>query len=526
VKGLEQIRSAARQAVAARDWRQVTACALELKHRAPREAESPFLLGLAQKATGQRQSAADLFKAALELDGSRYDAAIELAYQDILLNRHAEARDLLDRYRSRIRSNAHYLDLAAQGYSMMSMHEEAWPLYEKARRLQPQKEIFQAHLAACAVYLGKIDIARSIYQYLLTKRPDHQRNHYELAQLSRATDDRHLKQMMAVLERADPDPARNIFLYYAIGKELEDLGRWEEAFDFYKRGGDAARSRMDYDVARDVATLDKVIAVCNAAWLTDEPVEKSSSPTPVFVVGLPRTGTTLVERILSSHSKVESAGETHFMHMAVRRESGVAKGGELTPEVVEAAAARPAGVIAAAYIDAISYRLRGSPFFIEKLPENVLHLGFIAKGWPDARIVHLRRHPMDACFAMYKQSYFRFAYTLDDLAEYYLAYDRLTRHWRELLGDRVVEVQYETLVVNQEAETRRILDGLGLPFEDACVHFERNASAVATASSVQVREKAHTRSVGRWKKFAHQLEPLRERLQSEGVSFSEVRSGE
>ena len=140
-----------RQAVAARDWRRVTACALEIRQRAPREAEAPFLLGLAEKAAGQRQSAADFFRSALELDGSRYDAAIELAYQDIFLNCHAEARDLLDRYRPRIKNSARYLDLAAQGYSMMSMHEEAWPLYEKARRLQPQTEVFQAHLAACAV---------------------------------------------------------------------------------------------------------------------------------------------------------------------------------------------------------------------------------------------------------------------------------------------------------------------------------------------------------------------------------------
>jgi hypothetical protein len=170
-------------------------------------------------------------------------------------------------------------------------------------------------------------------------------------------------------------------------------------------------------------------------------------------------------------------------------------------------------------MDAVSHRLDESPFFIEKLPENVLYLGFIAKAWPNAKIVHLRRYPMDACFAMYKQSYFRFAYSLDDLGEYYMAYDRLSRHWRETLGSRMIELNYEDLVSDQEAQTRRLLDGLGLAFEEACLHFDANAAPVATASSVQVREKVHSRSVQKWKKFEAQLQPLRKKLEDGGVQL-------
>ena len=155
--------------------------------------------------------------------------------------------------------------------------------------------------------------------------------------------------------------------------------------------------------------------------------------------------------------------------------------------------------------------------FIEKLPENFLYLGFIAKAFPEARIVHLRRNPMDACFAMYKQSFFRFAYTLEDLAEYYLAYDRLHRHWSEVLGDRLIEVQYESLVANAEIETRNLLQKLGLGFEQSCLDFEQNTSASASASSVQVREKIHQRSVEKWKSFELQLAPLKVRLEEGGI---------
>lgn len=126
---------------------------------------------------------------------------------------------------------------------------------------------------------------------------------------------------------------------------------------------------------------------------------------------------------------------------------------------------------------------------------------------------------MDACFALYKQSFFRFAYSLDDLATYYLAYDRLSTHWRDTLGPRMLELNYEDLVTNQEVETRRLLDGLGLDFEATCLSFEQNAAPVATASSVQVREQVHTRSVGKWKRFKKELQPLRERLEKGGVTF-------
>ena len=126
---------------------------------------------------------------------------------------------------------------------------------------------------------------------------------------------------------------------------------------------------------------------------------------------------------------------------------------------------------------------------------------------------------MDACFAMYKQSFFRFAYTLDDIAEYYLAYDRLHRHWADVLGDRVIEVEYEELVSDQEQQTRRILESLGLEFEPACLDFHLNQAPTATASAVQVREKAHTRSVGKWRNWENQLRPLRERLENAGIEI-------
>jgi hypothetical protein len=322
-------------------------------------------------------------------------------------------------------------------------------------------------------------------------------------------------------------------MYYAIGKELEDLEEWEQSFEYYKKAGDAVTRVANYDIASDIALIDKIIEVCDAPWLeetglekagfangADKPTGDNSGKTPIFVVGLPRTGTTLTERIVSSHSQVESIGETQFLQMVLRRESGVQSIAAMTPEMIEAVAQKDMGLIARGYLDAVNYRLGEEPMFIDKLPFNFLFLGFIARAWPQARIIHLRRNPMDSCFSMYKQVFtwaYKFSYSLDGLGQYYVAYDRLRNHWRALLQDRMIEVEYESLVTDQENQTRILLEKLGLEFEPACLEFDRNEAPSATASSVQIREKVHGRSVNRWTRFARQLQPLREHLENAGI---------
>lgn len=518
---IQQLSAAARQAVQANDWRQVKTCAKAILDRSRDNAEGYFLLGLVEKAANRIEPAIKSFSRAIRSDDSRYDAAVELAAQLLRAARHGEATTLLQRYEPLLKNSPLYLDMAGTVYTNAGLPENAWPLYIKANELQPGIDMLQANLAACSVFVGKIDEAQDIYRQLLKKNPNHQRNHYELSRLARATNSEHVDAMTAVLNSTSLPPERNIYIYYAIGKELEDLERWDEAFEYYRRAGDAAKSVADYDVQTDITLIDKVIEVCNADWIVDMPsgaMPDSNEKTPVFVVGLPRTGTTLTERILTSHSMVESVGESFFMQIVIKRESRVMTTDGMNPAIVEAAAKKDIRRIGKGYMEAIEYRFGDKPFFIEKFPENFLYLGFIAKAFPDAKIVHLKRDPMDTCFAMFKQSFFRYAYSLDDLGRYYVAYHRLYEHWRELLGERMIEVEYEQLVSDQEPQTRRLLDKLGLGFEEACLNFEKNKSASNTASTVQIREKIHGRSVRRWKRFEKQLEPLRNDLENAGIS--------
>ena len=517
---LEQVSLTARNAVQAKDWARVSACAKEILKQRKNSSEGHFLMGLVEKASNRPARAIKAFSKAINVDDKRYDAAIELASQHILSNQYAEAVSLLQKYESHLSNSPRYLDMAGTLYTNVGLPDRGWPLYQKAIELQPDVDSILANLAACSVFVGEIDDAIKIYRHLLEKFPNHQRNHYELSRLVRATDTAHVEQMKEVLRSTSLSPDKNIYIYYAIGKELEDLEEWDEAFQYYQSAGDAAASIANYDVETDLHLIDKIIEVCNRDWLADgvnETPTDASEKTPVFVVGLPRTGTTLTERILSCHSKVESAGESYFMQVVLRKESGVESNESMNAAIVEATAKKNIGVIADGYLKAVAYKFGDKSMFIEKFPENFLYLGFIAKAYPHAQIIHLKRNPMDACFAMYKQSYFRYAYTLDDLGRYYVAYDRLINHWRETLGDRLIEVEYEALVTDQESETRDLLDKIGLDFEEACLNFDQNITASNTASTVQIREKIHTRSVDRWKHFAEHLQPLKSHLEDAGI---------
>jgi tetratricopeptide (TPR) repeat protein len=518
---IDNLSLTARQAARAADWQTVSRCAKQILKRDRDSAEGHFLGGQAAKATGMVDAAEKSFQKALAIDKRRYDAAVELAELYVRLQRNREAVALLRSYTGHLGNSPLYLDMAASAFSRMDLHEEALPLYRRASELQPEIERFRAGLAACNVYLGEVDEARRVYEELLRRHPGHQRFHYELARLRMATDLQHVSQMKAVLDRAALPDRENIFLYYAIGKELEDLRSWDEAFEYYERGGNAVKEISPYNLETDIELIDTIIETCSNSWLRSAaPADTAlaSYPHPVFIVGLPRTGTTLTERIVSSHTRVGSVGETFFLPQALRAVSGVRGTENLTAEIVRAAATSAPGDLAQRYFDAVSYKLGSEPMFVEKLPENFLLIGFIVRSFPKHAVIHLNRHPMDACFAMYKQSYFRYAYSLDDVGRYYVAYDRLMRHWRSLLGDRLIEVSYDDLVANPEHQIRRLLNRLRLSFEIECLNFETSRASSRTASAVQVREKIHTRSVNRWRHFERQLAPLQSFLTRQGIA--------
>jgi hypothetical protein len=237
------------------------------------------------------------------------------------------------------------------------------------------------------------------------------------------------------------------------------------------------------------------------------------------VIGLPRTGTTLLDRMLSSHSAIKSIGESYAFVMALQIAVGAKPGMALEPaELQRALALDSLEPTARAYLEFVRHRLSASSAkFIDKFPENFMYVGWIARAFPDARFILVRRDPMDSCLALYKQVYFRYSYKFDDMAEYVAAFDRVVRHWASLLDGRLMEVRYENLVSQPEQELRRLMGHIGMDFEPGMLDFEKNQQPVFTASAVQVREPLHGNSVGKWKRYARQLAPLRTALAARGL---------
>ena len=312
-------------------------------------------------------------------------------------------------------------------------------------------------------------------------------------------------------------------LRHALAKELDDLGDSERAFAALEAGKRRKRARLDYRFADDAA----LFAALAQAFPADQPLPAPGGEDSgaIFVTGMPRTGTTLVDRILSSHSRVQSAGELQDFGLCLKRAAGTRSRRVLDPETVARARHCELPAVGQAYLQAARRAVPEAPLFVAKLPLTFLYLGFIALAVPGARLICLRRHPLDTVLGNYRQlfalnfSYYNYAFDLEDTTRYYLAFDRLIRHWRTLLGERLLEVSYEKLVTDQTATTRRMLAFCGLDWEAGCLDFAQNRQPVATASAVQVREPLNARAVGRWRRYAEQLAPARRLLEAAGVTL-------
>jgi hypothetical protein len=314
-----------------------------------------------------------------------------------------------------------------------------------------------------------------------------------------------------------PDDDR-LHLDYALGKAHEDAGRYAESFAHYARGAALRREQIHYDPAVMTEHVARSKAVLTADLFASRAGQGCPAPDPIFILGLPRAGSTLIEQILASHSAVEGTMELPDITSMARRLSGAksTKDESAYPEILATLDAGDLKALGEEFLERTRVqRKTGRPLFIDKMPNNFAHIGLIALMLPNAKIIDARRHPMGCCFSGFKQHFARgqnFSYGLEDIGRYYADYVALMAHFDAVLPGRVHRVIYESMIEDPEAQIRALLAYCGLPFEEACLNFHENDRAVRTASSEQVRRPIFKDAVEHWQNYESWLDPLKTAL--------------
>ncbi|MCW1430705.1 tetratricopeptide repeat-containing sulfotransferase family protein [Novosphingobium sp. JCM 18896] len=486
-----------------------------------KDAEGHFLLGIVESSAGRIRQGIKHIADAVALD-PQGEYRAQLAKLFTLVRQDGDAAAMLRDAEQAPPTDALSRDTMGCVYARLGDHAAALPHFVEAVRIEPENTEYRYNQAVTLNFLGRTDEADAALEDLLKLEPGNARAHHLLAGLRKQTTARNHVERLGRVRNATRDGQGRLLLGYALAKELEDVGRPAEALDTLCAANGEHRRALPYTFERDAVVFDAVEAA--GALTAAQP--GTAVEAPIFVIGMPRTGTTLVDRILSSHPLVESAGELQAMPLAVKKAAGTRTPVVLDPETVAMAAQADMDAIGQDFLQRASHHRRDASLrFTDKFPGNFLYAGFIAKALPAAKIVCLRRHPMDTVLSNFRNlfavssRYYDYSYDLLDIAAYYVRFDRLMAHWRETLPGRVLELRYEDLVADQEGQTRRLLAHCDLDWSDDCLSFHANAAPVSTPSAAQVRRPIYADSVARWKQHAEILEPVRLFFEEAGIAL-------
>jgi len=434
-------------------------------------------------------------------------------------NKPVEAIGELDRLLSDDPENPAYLNLKAAALGRIGEYEGAIDHYARVlRRHAGHPKTWMSYGHALKT-VGRQADAVDAYRKALSLQPGLGEVWWSLANLKTVKfTDADRAAMETQIGRSDLDDEDRFHLHFALGKALEDRESWAASFDHYARGNAQRREQLGYDADETSRNVRRSCALFTPAFFAERAGQGCLAPDPIFIVGLPRAGSTLVEQILSSHSQVEGTQELPDIIAMARRLGGRARkaSGGTYPDMLAGVGADELKALGEEYLErAAVHRKLGRPFFIDKMPNNWAHVGMIAAILPNAKIIDARRHPLGCGFSAFKQHFARgqgFSYDLTDLGRYYGDYVALIRHFDAISPGRIHRVVYERMVADPEAETRALLDHCGLPFEDGCLRFYENDRAVRTASSEQVRQPIFTDAADHWRNYEPWLGPLKAAL--------------
>ncbi|TFI58733.1 sulfotransferase family protein [Sphingomonas parva] len=468
---------------------------------------------------GRLGDAEALLRRALELAPAFAPARSNLATVLYRQNRPAEAVEMLDLLLGADPANPAHQNLKAAALGRIGSYEEALGIYEQVLAGHPAQPKVWMSYGHVLKTVGRRDDSIAAYRRALSIAPTLGEVWWSLANLKTVRlGEEDVAAMEAALEADDLDEEDRFHLDFALGKALEDLGRDASAFAHYAEGNRLRRARIEYDPDEVSGHVDRCEALFTADFLEARGAEGCPAPDPIFVLGMPRAGSTLIEQILASHSEVEGTMELPDLPALAKRLGGTRQRPERGgyPDCLARLSAEELRGLGEEYLARTRVqRKTDRPFFIDKMPNNWAHVGLIRLILPNARIIDARRHPLACCFSNFKQHFARgqgFAYDQRELGRYYRDYVRLLAHFDAVMPGHVHRVLHERLIDDPEAEIRRLLAFLDLPFDGRCLRFHETERAVRTASSEQVRRPINREGVDQWRRFEPVLEPLKEAL--------------
>ncbi len=439
-----------------------------------------------------------------------------------------------------------YIDALRRRQNFAKAMEEAEALHAR----DPENPMFQSRLAIEAIQMGEYDRGLDLFDQVLEKlpgdpssltsrghalktkgdsenavasyraaiatKPDHGDAFYSLANLKTYRfDKKEVDAMRALTQRSDLAFMDRVHVNFALGKALEDAGEYEESFAHYKQGNDLKRAQTRYSADKMSEELARQRDHCTPGLFEKHEGAGHQAPDPIFILGLPRAGSTLLEQILASHSQIDGTLELPNILALAHRLRGRVAGKSRYPEILHDLTGEQLEKFGEEFIENTRIHRQGAPFFIDKMPNNFRHIGLIHLILPNAKIIDARRAPMDCCFSGFKQLFAEgqeFTYGLTEVGQYYADYVELMAHWDEVLPGKVLRVQHEDVLDDLEGQTRRMLDYLEVPFEQQCLAFHKTDRAVRTASSEQVRQPINRKGQDAWKPFEPWLDSLKEAL--------------
>lgn len=485
----------------------------------PENAQSHFNLGVAYKDQKRMAEAVGALTEATRLEPGNMEFQASLGNALRLAGRPQEAVDVLERGLRRASGDEKLklnLALAQNDLGTVRVQRgeqvQAMRHFFRAIELHPRHAQAHINLGLCLEQLGRLDDAERHYQAAIRARPQFADAHFQLAHLRTHRSSEHeIEAMQQLLDGpSTPEPGR-VRLAFGLGFALESIGRYDEAFDAMTQAHRMQAQQQPFDLEAETARFERIREVFSLERLRDSQDHGIADTRPVFIVGMPRSGTSLAEQVLASHPDAHGRGELLAMSRAVQSLSN----GKTYPEGLGAIDSASLQDTARHYLAELEAGAGGARRIIDTTPMNFLFVGLAALMLPEARFVFCRRNPLDNGLSLYRQLLTganAFAHQLDDLGGYYRLHDALLSHWHNALPERAFELQYEALVRDTEAQVRKLLGFCDLPFDDRCIRFHETERVVRSPSAAQVRQPVYDSSIGAWRRYAKQLEPLRNAL--------------